>query len=257
MRRAFIVLIIVISAVLSSCITGGNVFSAESNGSMIIDALTESPARTRTEERPIEEVLAVPEVAADEIAVEDSVVQDENVPPAVPAETVPESAPEEEPAPEVVDQTPDVVFIPAVVNTGTPEEVAEPVADAEETTADAPALEQVPATPAAEESPTEPAVIYVDREDELIHYSVDGWMLRLMIVSIVSVILFTAATAVRSGMKRALSRGASLALAIVFTAVPWIITAVIAGNSVFWCIYLVLLLTYVIFRSENQRRGVR
>lgn len=243
MRRAIFAFAIAILFTFTSCITGDNVFSAESSSAMLINALTSGPS-ARTEERPIEEVLAPPDVM--ETAAEEP-------------EPVPDAADEDitVPAAAVADSKdyagePAVIFIPAVV---------EPVVIPEEALQDDAGVQAVAESAAAsysaEGADNAPQIVYVEREDELVHYSVDDWMLRLMIVSIVSVILFTAATALRSGVKRMLSRLVSLLLAVLFTAVPWIITVAIAGFSPFWCIYAVLLLTYFIFRSENQRRGVR
>ena len=231
MRRAIFAFAIAILFTFTSCITGDNVFSAESSSAMLINALTSGPS-ARTEERPIEEVLAPPDVmetAAEEPEpVPDAADEDITVPAAAVADSKDDAG---EPA---------VIFIPAVV---------EPVVIPEEALQDDAGVQAVAESAAAsysaEGADNAPQIVYVEREDELVHYSVDDWMLRLMIVSIVSVILFT------------LSRLVSLLLAVLFTAVPWIITVAIAGFSPFWCIYAVLLLTYFIFRSENQRRGVR
>ena len=267
MRRAFFVLFICITLLLSSCITGSNVFSAESSGSMLLDALSASPARSRTEERPIEEVLAMPETE-EEMGEEESPVTEAEP---LDAETEETESLDEEPV-AVVEEEP--VIEPEVYEEPQPaeleavpvpaeEEAAEPVAAVEEekalpvepAAAETEAIEEVPQLP--EKTAAEPQVVYVEAEDELMHYSVDGWLLRLMIVSIVSVILFTAATAIRNGARRALPRVVSLILAVAFTAIPWLISIAIAGASIFWCIYLILLLTYVIFRSENRKRAVR
>ena len=245
MRRAFIAAAIIISFALTSCITGGNTFSAESSGSLLLDALSSSPTRARAEERPIEEVLAPAAVAEEE----------ETLPAAIPP-AVSEEAEESVPEAEAEDTEPDVVFVPAVVYSGIDGDAIPP---SEDDAATEPALPAKEAEADVAVSAPEPRVIVVEkeREEELMHYSIDGWMLRLMVVSIVSVILFTAATAIRSGAKRALPRIAAVLLSAAFTAIPWIATAAIAGGSPLWCIYLILLLTYIIFRSENRKRGSR
>ena len=244
MRRAFIAAAIIISFALTSCITGGNTFSAESSGSLLLDALSSSPTRVRAEERPIEEVLA-PATAEEE----------EMIPEALPS-AAPEEAEESVPEDEAEDTEPDVVFVPAVVYSGIDGDAIPP---SEDDAAVEPALPVKEAESDVAVATPEPRVIVVEkeREEELMHYSIDGWMLRLMVVSIVSVILFTAATAIRSGAKRALPRVAAVLLSAAFTAIPWIATAAIAGGSPLWCIYLILLLTYIIFRSENRKRGSR
>ena len=244
MRRAFIAAAIIISFALTSCITGGNTFSAESGGSLLLDALSSSPTRARAEERPIEEVLA-PATAEEE----------ETLPEVLPS-AAPEEAEESVPEDEAVDTEPDVVFVPAVVYSGIDGDAIPP---SEDDAAVEPALPVKEAESDVAVAASEPRVIVVEkeREEELMHYSIDGWMLRLMVVSIVSVILFTAATAIRSGAKRALPRVAAVLLSAAFTAIPWIATAAIAGGSPLWCIYLILLLTYIIFRSENRKRGSR
>lgn len=244
MRRAFIAAAIIISFALTSCITGGNTFSAESSGSLLLDALSSSPMRARAEERPIEEVLA-PAPAEEE----------ETFPEVLPS-AVSEEAEESVPEDEAEDTEPDVVFVPAVVYSGIDGDAIPPSEDDASTE---PALPVKEAESDVAVAAPEPRVIVVEkeREEELMHYSIDGWMLRLMVVSIVSVILFTAATAIRSGAKRALPRVAAVLLSAAFTAIPWIATAAIAGGSPLWCIYLILLLTYIIFRSENRKRGSR
>ena len=244
MRRAFIAAAIIISFALTSCITGGNTFSAESSGSLLLDALSSSPTRARAEERPIGEVLA-PAAAEEE----------ETLPEVLPS-AVSEEAEESVPEAEAEDTEPDVVFVPAVVYSGIDGDAIPPSEDDASTE---PALPAKDAEADVAVAAPEPRVIVVEkeREEELMHYSIDGWMLRLMVVSIVSVILFTAATAIRSGAKRALPRIASVLLSAAFTAIPWIATAAIAGGSPLWCIYLILLLTYIIFRSENRKRGSR
>ncbi len=244
MRRAFIAAAIIISFALTSCITGGNTFSAESSGSLLLDALSSSPTRARAEERPIEEVLA-PAAAEEE----------EMLPEVLPS-AVSEEAEESVPEAEAEDTEPDVVFVPAVVYSGIDGDAIPPSEDDASTE---PALPAKEAEADVAVAASEPRVIVVEkeREEELMHYSIDGWMLRLMVVSIVSVILFTAATAIRSGAKRALPRVAAVLLSAAFTAIPWIATAAIAGGSPLWCIYLILLLTYIIFRSENRKRGSR
>lgn len=244
MRRAFIAAAIIISIALTSCITGGNTFSAESSGSLLLDALSSSPTRARAEERPIEEVLAP---AAKE--------EEETLPEVLPS-AVSEEAEESVPEDEAEDTEPDVVFVPAVVYSGIDGDAIPP---SEDVAAVEPALPAKEAEADVAIAASEPRVIVVEkeREEELMHYSIDGWMLRLMVVSIVSVILFTAATAIRSGAKRALPRVAAVLLSAAFTAIPWIATAAIAGGSPLWCIYLILLLTYIIFRSENRKRGSR
>lgn len=244
MRRAFIAAAIIISFALTSCITGGNTFSAESSGSLLLDALSSSPTRARAEERPIEEVLA-PAPAEEE----------ETLPEVLPS-AVSEEAEESVPEAEAEDEEPDVVFVPAVVYSGIDGDAIPP---SEDVAAVEPALPAKDAEADVAVAASEPRVIVVEkeREEELMHYSIDGWMLRLMVVSIVSVILFTAATAIRSGAKRALPRVAAVLLSAAFTAIPWIATAAIAGGSPLWCIYLILLLTYIIFRSENRKRGSR
>ena len=266
MKRAFLVLSIVISVLLSSCITGGNVFSAESGRSSLFNALSSSPSGHRTEERPIEEVLAAPEeeepgaVSIPDTENEAAGLEEIPAPEPVPAEEEPlpeaviEEAEEETaaPVPVAVEEVPaEEIPAPAEEPEPVPAEVVEmPEADEAE-------AEEVLAAPVKQAETEAPEVIVVEKENELMHYSVDGWMLRLMIVSIVAVILFTAATAIRSGAKKPFSRISSMLLAIAFTVLPWIASIAIAGNSYFWCVYLVLLLTYPIFRSENRRLSSR
>ena len=271
MKRALLS-VIIITFLLSSCITGGNVFSTGgSSGSRLLDALSERPGR-RTEERPIEEVLSSAEEVPEEDIILEVSAEEEPEPMEEPATEVaaveePAAAPimeieepvEKEPLPLAIEEADAEPELPVEVETevdAVPEpepepDIPEPVVEVPVETAEEVPVEE---PPAVEEEPVavEPEVIIVEAEPELMHYGMEGWMLRLLVVSVAAIILFTAATAIRSGARRPMTKAVSLLLAVVFTAVPWAITILVAGASWFWCVYLVMLLSYIIFRSGNR-----
>ena len=78
------------------------------------------------------------------------------------------------------------------------------------------------------------------------------WMIRLMMIFIVIIVLFTVSSAIRNAYCAPLSRLASAAIAVLLTALSWVLSYIIAGASAFYPAYLVLLLTYFILRSKGK-----
>lgn len=258
MARGFcFTLAVFVVMLLTSCVTGGNVYNAEPDSSA---RLTNAPIEDRaipprTVERPIDEVLGAPVVPQEEVTA--SVIEEEPIE-SIEEETVAADM-EEMAADDVIgDESATVEEETIVEEIEEIEEVEEaivPVADIvseeeevviEEEEA---VVEDVPEEAVAEEELSFPTEVTY----EPIRYKIDGWMMALLIVSIVTIVFYTIATAIRSGAKRPIPRILSVLLSIIFVAVPWVCTALIAGNSYFWILYLVLLITYFIFRSGNQR----
>ena len=144
-------------------------------------------------------------------------------------EVVPEPAPEpevvvEEPAPELV------------------VEVVEPEPVKVEVVAPAPVVETKSVVEA-------PAVV-----DPILDSDLDYNMLSILGIFVVLVVLFTAAVAIRNANKeRRIPRGLSFLLAVLFTALSWVISTIVNGYSDWNLLYLILLLTYFVFRSKGSK----
>ena len=78
-----------------------------------------------------------------------------------------------------------------------------------------------------------------------------------MIASVVIVIMFTVATAIRSAYKMPLSYLLSAVIALLISFLPFVICIIIGGMSKVWYSYFLLLLSFFIFRSGKGRRGFR
>ena len=78
-----------------------------------------------------------------------------------------------------------------------------------------------------------------------------------MIASVVIVIMFTVATAIRSAYKMPLSYLLSAVIALLISFLPFVICIIIGGMSKVWYSYFLLLLSFFIFRSGKGRRDFR
>lgn len=111
----------------------------------------------------------------------------------------------------------------------------------------------VPVSGDAEEAES---VIYpvVPEELSVLEEDTAPWMLRLMIILVIVLILFTAASAIRNAYNAPLNRIVSLAIAALLTALSWILSYLIAGPSLLYLVYLSLLFTYFVLRSTKRSR---
>ena len=111
----------------------------------------------------------------------------------------------------------------------------------------------VPVSGDAEEAES---VIYpvVSEELSVLEEDTAPWMLRLMIILVIVLILFTAASAIRNAYNAPLNRIVSLAIAALLTALSWILSYLIAGPSLLYLVYLSLLFTYFVLRSTKRSR---
>lgn len=135
------------------------------------------------------------------------------------------------------------------------------------------ALEEVVETPQAAEEKVETSVVAPEPEEkvfaletpeveeeksivlgeDVITKSALSYMaLQIMGCFIVIIVLFTVSVAIRSSSKVMLPRGISLFIAILFTGLPILISILVIGPSVYWCIYLLLLFSYFIFRAKDR-----
>lgn len=80
--------------------------------------------------------------------------------------------------------------------------------------------------------------------------TVSPTLLKILSVIIVSTVIFTVSVAIRGANKLKLQKSISIALSLLFPALSIVISTLVAGWSNVWLIYLVLLLTYFIFRAE-------
>lgn len=89
-------------------------------------------------------------------------------------------------------------------------------------------------------------------EDVITKSALSYMALQIMGCFIVIIVLFTVSVAIRSSSKVMLPRGISLFIAILFTGLPILISILVIGPSVYWCIYLLLLFSYFIFRAKDR-----
>lgn len=194
------------------------------------------------------------------------------------AEVIPsdEELPDAENAPSEVENTDQVEEEPSLDNANmdvvdetptieVPEEAVE--AKPEEVETAAPVAEEV-VTPLEEEPKTEkeaaaPVVTTVPKADSTddstnaISFPKPVWddavspaFLQALAVVIVSTVVFTIAVAIRGANKMKLQKGISISLALLFPALAIIVSTLVVGWSYMWLGYLILLMTYFIFRAR-------
>ena len=133
--------------------------------------------------------------------------------------------------------------------------VDEPVAESN-TVEEAPVVAKDVEPVKEDATPSESAVpVAVPESDSafptpILDDAVSPTLLKVLSVVIVSTVIFTVSVAIRGANKLKLQKGISTALSVLFTALSIVISTLVAGWSNVWLIYLVLLLTYFIFRAE-------
>ncbi len=244
MKRAFLVLLMLVPLFMAACETsGGSISEPRDRTESLLEALGEPPVA----EAPVEIPPAEPVPVAVDEAPSESVP--EAAEPAAPAEEpIPAEAPVE-PIPSEVEEEVIATFI-------APEEEEIPVIEA--AVSEVEDVEIVPVSGAPEEA--EPLIYppYVqDQRPAAFDEPMDPWMVRLMAVLIVVIILFTAASAIRNAYRAPLSRLVSAAISVLLTAISWVLSYIIAGPSALYAIYLLLLTTYFVLRSTGRSRNPR
>ena len=78
------------------------------------------------------------------------------------------------------------------------------------------------------------------------------WMISLMIILVVIMVLYTASSAIRNTYKAPLNRFVAVAIALLLTALSWVLSYIILGPSLLYLAYLVLLGTYFVLRSTKR-----
>ena len=282
MVRILLVFISAIAILLSSCTTtGSNVFSSDNRKADIVEALSSekpddgkmdlalelpfadtvrnTPVQTQPEAEdeivPVQTEEAVVETApAPEVAPEVEVVIDPDN-----AETVQEEPSRVEPAPVI--ETVDAPTVDAVQEESIPETVVSEV-QADSTAViqqEEPEAEEVviPLSETSEVIPEETAVPSVQPATPSMPPAMNRLIVDAMIASVVIVIMFTVATAIRSAYKMPLSYLLSAIIAILISFLPFVICIIIGGMSNVWWSYFLLLLSFFIFRSGRGRRDSR
>lgn len=282
MLRSLAIFISAIAVLLSSCATtDGNVLASGSRRAEIVEALSSE----NTEDSGIDLALELPfadtvrntpqpQPAAEE-PVSSEIVEEESIPEDVP-EAVAEAEESIEPQPSAIEDE-DIISEeePAEEKAAEQDVPVGPMPAEEVQEQDVPAAEEIPeavSEPAAiettesaaldEEIPAaEESVPYAVHQTTFSHAAVPATMNRLiidaMIASVVIVIMFTVATAIRSAYKMPLSYLLSAVIAILISFLPFLICIIIGGMSKVWFSYFVLLLSFFIFRSGKGRRDFR
>ena len=266
MRKVLALLLILFPLFITACATsGGNVIEPKDRTAALMEALAENPTGTVSEEEE-EIALPTPESVREEREKETEAVPQAPVVETVKIETEETTAqPMEEeestvpPAPvEEVVETPEVEPEEenVVISFQEPEEKEEiviPAPDTEEDGADI-----IPVSGDAEEA--EPVIYPVEstgvaESRSIMDEPMAPWMLRLMAVLVVDMILFTAASAIRNAYKAPLNRLVSFSIAVLLTALSWVLSYIIAGPSLIYAAYLLLLFTYFVLRSTGRNNN--
>ena len=282
MVRILLVFISAIAILLSSCTTtGSNVFSSDNRKADIVEALSsEKPDDGKMDlalELPFADTVRNTPVQTQPAAEEETV-------PALTEEAVEETIPAPEMAPDVLevaepdnaktapDEPSEAESTPVIETVEMPaeevkQEEAIPEAVVSEVQADSTAVIQqeepeaeevvIPLSEASEAIPEETAVPSVQPATPSMPPAMNRLIVDAMIASVVIVIMFTVATAIRSAYKMPLSYLLSAVIAILISFLPFLICIIIGGMSKVWFSYFVLLLSFFIFRSGKGRRDFR
>ena len=240
MKRLSALLLICIIMFSACTTTGGNVPAPVDRTTMLIEALATSPTGEVVEEEK-ETITPAKEIVKE---------------PSSPVKTE-ETA--EEKLPESVEET--VINPPVEVSEPENEIIvqeAEQPADVEEAS-DAEVPLVIPFEEAKEDeiatspSPDENAdIIPVSGKSGDAEDNMAPWMISLMIILVVIMVLYTASSAIRNAYKAPLNRFVAVAIALLLTALSWVLSYIILGPSLLYLAYLVLLGTYFVLRSTKR-----
>ncbi len=281
MVRILLVFISAIAILLSSCTTtGSNVFSSDNRKADIVEALSsEKPDDGKMDlalELPFADTVRNTPVQTQPAAEEETV-------PALTEEAVEETIPAPEMAPDVLevaepdnvktapDEPSETESTPVIETVEMPAEevkqeealpetvVSEVQPESAVTIPEEPEAEEVviPLSETAEVIPEETAVPSVQPATPSMPPAMNRLIVDAMIASVVIVIMFTVATAIRSAYKMPLSYLLSAIIAILISFLPFVICIIIGGMSNVWWSYFLLLLSFFIFRSGRGRRDSR
>jgi len=99
----------------------------------------------------------------------------------------------------------------------------------------------------------EPAVSVISSHDfptPVLNKEIGPNILQLISVIIVITVVFTISIAIRGANKMQLPKGLSIAFALLFTLLAMLVSTLVSGWSYIWLAYLILLLTYFVFRAR-------
>lgn len=253
MKKGSALLSLLIIILLAACTTtGGSVVEPVDRTSSLMEALAANP--TGEKDDPSDEKIVIPspvvihhETQVDaEPNIETIAVSDENsFQDAEGQDAI--TIVEENPSDPVIEQDNNVVI---------------PFEDEEES------ITVIPSVPDAEDADIVPVsgdsedvqpVIYpvvssgYEIEQSMMNAPMAPWMMRLMIILVVIMILFTTSSAIRNAYRAPLNRIVSASIAILLAALSWVLSYIIAGPSLLYLVYLSLLGTYFVFRSTKRQ----
>lgn len=241
----------------TACVTqSGSIIEPRDRTQSLLEALAENPTG-KTEEVKADVVLPTPETVRDrQVKAGDSIAR--------PAEAE-ETAAGEESVSLIENGTGDEGKDAPVID----EAVAE-IAPSDTTVIefDEPVIPFVSSVPEAEAEGmvvpvsgsvenTEPMIYPPYIEAQHMAEPMAPWMGQLMAILVVVIILFTATSAIRSAYKAPLSKVVSISIALLLTALAWVLSYIIAGPSLLYLVYLTLLFTYFMLRSKGRTRDSR
>lgn len=243
----------------TACVTqSGSIIEPRDRTQSLLEALAENPTG-KTEEVKADVVLPTPETVRDrQVKADDSIAR--------PAEAE-ETAAGEESVSLIENGTGDEGKDAPVID-----EAVTEIAPSDTTVIefDEPVIPFVSSVPEAEAEAegmvvpvsgsvenTEPMIYPPYIEAQHMAEPMAPWMGQLMAILVVVIILFTATSAIRSAYKAPLSKIVSISIALLLTALAWVLSYIIAGPSLLYLVYLTLLFTYFMLRSKGRTRDSR
>lgn len=258
MKRLSASLLICIIMFSACTTTGGNVPAPVDRTTMLIEALATSPTGEVVEEEketitPAKEIVKEPSspVKTEETAEEklpESVEETVINPPVEVSEPENEIIVQEAEQPAAVEEASDAE-VPLVI----PFEEAK-----EDEIATSPSPdENADIIPVSGESGDAEPILYpvAPSSRPSINMAEDNmapWMISLMIILVVIMVLYTASSAIRNAYKAPLNRFVAVAIALLLTALSWVLSYIILGPSLLYLAYLALLGTYFVLRSTKR-----
>ena len=270
--KKFLILTLIISALLPSCKT-----IEEEAAPVVMEPVVVESVEVRTE-KALPAVEEAPEPEVEEEDLHPVVV--EEVPEIAEPVVEPEPMKEPESIKEAFIQTEEKIETPDKVLTGKAlvDEISEKDKVKEESKVETPAPEpkldapavaeepevkdaeipetveipEVPEVPEVEKPRVEVVEVAPEVEEKSIFDSeMDGKVLSIAIELISIMVIFALSSVIRNKYARPLSVGLSFLLAILFTAIPMLISFILFGWSNLHLIYLVLIFTVFIFSSQR------
>ncbi len=229
-------LILLLSLAIFSCATEEAI---EPQREITMPVFEDVVAEVQEKEEDKAENLAVPGVAEESAKAEEETVIEE--PP----------VPEEEAAPAVEEKAEEVT--PRVIVDELSEKIESEYIQPDEKREAEPQVEET--VKEMEEAPGEAEVIQAPQVngEGLLDMQMNDRTFLILIELVVIVFIFTLSSVIRNKFGKPLPLSISIVLTLLFTAIPVLITLIVAGEDILLSLYSSLLLSMLVFRSKNRR----